>query len=502
MVSTSQPDPAEPYWLSEPADLRVVVGRDGRIESVSASCVRLLGCLPQELIDHPWQGLVEPDDVNATEEFVEHAFRQRAEMRGFGNRLRSRDGRSLFLEWTVQAVGDRLFAAGRDVTPQRRLEQLVARSEALVRTAFEEAPVGMCMLTLNGFLVDANPAFARTLGADRDEMIGLSIRELLCEEDRQKFDENLARLEAGQTTQYETERRFSRSDGQTVWTQATVRVVTLPHGERGLLAHVLDITDRKRDQRLLARDLDELTAAKQLRDALADDRLVLYWQPIVELATNRVERHEVLVRLEDGGELVMPDRFLPVAERFGLIADLDHAVLTKALALVDAGRTINLNISARSLADPRILAAVASAAKRSALDPARVCFEITETALADDIEDVMRFADDARSLGCQIAIDDFGAGYGGLVYLRRLGAISCALKIEREFVTSVGSSSADRHIVEATVALARGFDLDVVAEGVEDPATAAHLVDIGVTHAQGWLYGRPQPALPRAGNPG
>lgn len=497
MARTARPDhrhPEAPYWLSEPADLLTVLDRDGRIESVSPSCVRLLDRRPQELIGRSWRDIVAPEDVAATQDFIDRAFGQHAEMRGFANRLQGCNGREVHIEWTVQAVDAMLFAAGRDVTPQRRMEEMVLRSEDLIRTAFEEAPVGMCLATLSGFFFDVNPALARMLGRGREDMIGLHIAEALAEGDRQQFSENLERLARGGVTQYRAERRFDRPDGRTVWTEVAVRLVTMPHGERGVLAHVTDVTDRKREQRLLARDLEQLTALEQLRAALRDDRLVLYWQPIVDLTTSRVTRHEVLVRLEHDGEIVTPDRFLGVAERFGLIADVDHAVVRKAVGLAAAGWTVNVNISALSLGDPRILGGVAAAAERG-LDSRRVCFEITETALAEDMDVVVRFAREANELGCRMAIDDFGAGYGGLVYLRHLGSLSCALKIDRGFIASLTSSPEDQRIVAATVGLARGFGLDVVAEGVEDAATASYLVGAGVTHAQGWLYGRPQPAV-------
>jgi diguanylate cyclase (GGDEF)-like protein/PAS domain S-box-containing protein len=238
-----------------------------------------------------------------------------------------------------------------------------------------------------------------------------------------------------------------------------------------------------------------LTWVGRIRRAIEAERLVLHSQPIVNLATGEPVGEELLVRMaDDAGELVMPSAFLPTAERFGLIRDIDRWVVSRALELIAAGRRVSVNLSARSVSDPELMSRVEEGLRRAGADPALLVFEITETAAAADMEDVRAFAERVQRLGCGLALDDFGTGFGSFIYLKHLPVSE--LKIDMEFVRHVSHSRADRRLVESIVMIAQALGVRTVAEGVEDEATLGLLRKYGVDFAQGWHLGAPAPVEP------
>jgi EAL domain-containing protein (putative c-di-GMP-specific phosphodiesterase class I) len=150
-----------------------------------------------------------------------------------------------------------------------------------------------------------------------------------------------------------------------------------------------------------------------------------------------------------------------------------------------------MNVSAHSLSDPTFYDYVESALRRSGADPALIVFELTETALVQDQAATEDFARRVHGLGCRLALDDFGTGYGGFTYLKQLPIDF--LKIDIEFVRDLATNPASQLVVEAVVALARGFGLETVAEGVEDERTLDLLREYGVEYAQGYHVARPAP---------
>ena len=248
------------------------------------------------------------------------------------------------------------------------------------------------------------------------------------------------------------------------------------------------------------RELDRLAWVGRIRDALADNRFTLFAQPIIDLASGRTATHELLIRMiERSGEIIAPGRFLPAAEQSGLIVDIDRWVARQAVELASRGHAVHLNLSAPSLATPGLIEDFRGELARSGADPSLIVLELTETALVDAQHPVEIFAAHLEALGCKLALDDFGSGYGGFSYLKHLPVDY--LKIDTEFVGDLPRSEASRHIVKAVVGLARGFGLETVAEGVEDEETLRMAIDLGVDHAQGYAIGRPAPVAERLGHP-
>lgn len=232
----------------------------------------------------------------------------------------------------------------------------------------------------------------------------------------------------------------------------------------------------------------------RLRRALTEDLFVLHAQPIVDLATATVVQHELLIRMiGDDGALIAPYEFLPTAERYGLIPDVDRWVLHAAAALVAKGHAVQINISAGTLSDPDIGACAERELVDAGAPASRLAFEITETALIGNEALAAGFVDRVRSLGCRVALDDFGTGYAGFHYLKSF-RVDC-LKIDREFIADLLTDPTSRQVVKAVVQLAAGFGLQTVAEGVEDGATLDELRALDVGYAQGFYFGRPAPAL-------
>jgi diguanylate cyclase (GGDEF)-like protein len=238
------------------------------------------------------------------------------------------------------------------------------------------------------------------------------------------------------------------------------------------------------------------TWLERVRDALEHDRFLLLGQPILDLTTDEVVRHELLLRMiGDDGSLVPPGAFLGLAERAGVIGSIDRWVLRRAFAMVRtaqlAGRRprYSVNLSGPSVGDPEVLALI-EAELATLPDPrGAILLEVTETAAVVDIERARCFAERLQELGCALALDDFGSGYGSFAYLKQLPFD--VLKIDGQFVRGLTSSMEDQAVVTALVTIARSLNKTTVAEFVEDIETLELLRVLGVDQAQGYLIGRP-----------
>ena len=235
-----------------------------------------------------------------------------------------------------------------------------------------------------------------------------------------------------------------------------------------------------------------IVGADWMLEAIADDRLVIEAQPIVDLCTGQVVRHELLARaLETDGRVVMPGSFIPAAERFGLMPLIDRKATSYGLRLAAEGHPVSVNLSAQSTTAVGPLVAMVEDSIAKGLPPAHVMFEITETVAMADSGAGYRALRRLYELGCPLALDDFGVGYGCFSYLKHIPAE--ILKIDREFI---GHFAADRTNLAVTMALthlAREIGMETVAEGIEDHQTLKVVASMGVRYAQGFLLGPPAP---------
>lgn len=237
-----------------------------------------------------------------------------------------------------------------------------------------------------------------------------------------------------------------------------------------------------------------INVAALVRGALVNDSLRVVSQPIIDLTTGRIASEELLVRMAtpDGRQLP-PDVFLPVAEEHGLATGIDRFMIERAAAVAASGRPVYVNLSGSTISDEFIYDDVIKAVQRHGAPPERITFEITETARPADMAQVSQLGRRLAARGFNLALDDFGSGWGALSYLKTLPV--GVIKISREFIRDVDWSPRARQVVQGIVALAQALDQKTVGEGVEDGKTLATLRELGVDRAQGFFIGRPRPLI-------
>lgn len=375
-----------------------------------------------------------------------------------------------------------------DVTESRRAADLRG-------TVMQNMAEGLFVMDGEGRLVLMNAAASRTLGWTESELIGKHVHKAILNmhADGSAYPEEdcqLMKLRSGDES-VAGDDAFVAKDGRIVPVSYCASRLLDRSSEHSVVVVFHDTTEEHAERARARRALDALSWVGRLRDALDEDRLVLYAQPIIPLRGG-TPRSELLLRMiSRNGEIILPGTFLPAAEKHGLIGDIDRWVIKQAIVLAARGRTVQANISADSIADSGLLAEIEYQLHERGADPAHLVFELTETALMDDIDRGERFAHRLTALGCAVALDDFGTGFGSFTYLQRLPVKY--LKIDAEFLRDLPTNAANQHLVKAIVNLANGFEQQTIAEGVADAQTLEFLRHYGVDYAQGFHLGRPAP---------
>lgn len=364
---------------------------------------------------------------------------------------------------------------------------------------------GIFIVDPMGLLTSINPAALRLLGY-RSE------RELIGHDHHEAFHHTRADgtaypiedcplptvIETGQPIHIDEE-VFWRKDGTALPVSLSASPIEWSEGTGKVVAFG-DITAQMAEREHLRSQASQVVWFDRIREALEQGRLVLYGQPILDLTSRAVAGHELLLRmLSPTGEVIAPGEFLPTAEKYGLIAEIDHWVISEALKLAAAGSRVAVNISGASVGRLEVLAHIERELTRTGAPAENLTFELTETAIMLDPGAGRRFAERLVALGCSLSIDDFGTGYASLTYLRQLPVSE--VKIDVQFVRDMASSEKDQKVVRAVVQIARSLGKTTVAEGVEDERTLELLRDYGVDYAQGYYIGRPEPFAPAAPKP-
>jgi diguanylate cyclase (GGDEF)-like protein/PAS domain S-box-containing protein len=522
---------------------------EGRFLEVNQALCAITGYTPEQLTGTGFSSITHPEDVAADLEVMRRLVAGELQTSADEKRYLRPDGSVVWVARSVTLVRDadgrplHLLDQIQDITERRRFEHELRQladhdplTGLLNRRRFEHelerhvaevrryGPRGaLLVLDLDHFKY-VNDALGHHAG---DELI-LSVAALL--QDRLRSSDTLARLggdefavllphaDAGeaehvaqtlvqavreQATVSAVGRRrrvttsvgvapFGRGDvsGEEVLIEADLAMYEAK--EAGRDRYALVSADAERPARVRARG----SWLDRIRSALDDDGFVLYAQPIRDLHSGRIPQYELLLRMRgEGGDVIGPAAFLPLAERFGLAPEIDRWVVGQAIALLaeDPGGEIALevNLSGPSLNDTGLLRLIETEIRRLDVDPRRLTFEITETAAVANIPLARRFADRLMQLGCRFALDDFGSGFGSFYYLKHLPFDF--LKIDGEFVSGALTSRTDQLVIEAVVRIARGLGKQTIAEFVSTPELEAFMREQGVDYAQGFEVGPPVP---------
>lgn len=474
----------------------------------SQGFARLLGLAPTETLDLAgFISMVCPDDrqilVDANAECLKTGSAH------CDYRLVARDGAVVTLESRGELVrahpDSRAYLRGAilDVTEQRAAEVERLEAVSMFRQGFDTAPIGMVLTDpATGWCVRINDAMCTLLDTPRDQLIGASLDATVHPDDRPALLQARRAIHDGSTPiARQHELRYLRPDGTTRWAALTAAPVFNTTGAlQAVFSQVIDITERKAHEDQFEADVTDALWLGRIRDAIDDDRLVLYSQPIVDLLTGEAVQHELLIRMRaEDGSIIAPGEFLPIAERYGLISEIDRWVIRQAVDRAASGQATEFNLSGASIGDPAVLRELESAIEDTGADPSLLVVEVTETAIMNQLDAGRRFAEQVTALGCRLALDDFGTGFASLSYLKQLPAQ--ILKIDMEFVRDLTRSDTDVRLVRGIIGIAREFDQTTIAEGIEDHATLVRLRELGVHLGQGYLFGRPQPVSDETATP-
>jgi diguanylate cyclase (GGDEF)-like protein/PAS domain S-box-containing protein len=252
----------------------------------------------------------------------------------------------------------------------------------------------------------------------------------------------------------------------------------------------------KPDEDWQARVDSRLSGEKLIREALARGRFVLHAQPILDLRTNEIVQYEILIRmLDEQNQLIPPASFLFIAERFGLIRSIDRWVVRRAIQLIAQQRALgnyvrlSVNLSGKSVGDLELTTLIEQELTQGGVEPGQLTLEITETTAITDNERSKIFATALKQIGCRLALDDFGVGANSMNQLKQLPVDY--LKIDGSFIKDLPNNKVDQHLVRAMVEMARALKKRTVAEFVSSPEILRIVRESGVDFAQGFYLGKP-----------
>jgi EAL domain-containing protein (putative c-di-GMP-specific phosphodiesterase class I) len=246
--------------------------------------------------------------------------------------------------------------------------------------------------------------------------------------------------------------------------------------------------------------LERVTLEEELRQAIEQEEFTVYYQPQLDVVSNKVTGLEALIRWHHPNKgLVYPDTFIPLAEETGLIIEIDRWVMRAAMKQTRAWRTegidpgiLSLNLSVQQLMSDDFIGILKTEMEVLDYKSEWLELEVTEREMMQDPLQSIERLNKLSQMGIAIAIDDFGTGYSSLSYLKQLPLDK--LKIDRSFVQGVLTNNDDASITKAVIALAKSLNLNVIAEGAETSDQADFLVESGCPNIQGYFFGKPMPA--------
>jgi len=520
-------------------DLLAALDWEGRFVALNPAWERALGWPAASLLGHSLLELVHPDDRGATAELMWRGETDEAELAGFENRVRDRSGGYRWLQWNLRLVEDRWYASARDVTGRKWLDEQAVQdlltgvanrtaiteriADALARLDPAREVLGLLFIDLDHFKV-VNDGRGHEIGdgvlravatrlrgaiGDRDEIGRFGGDEFAILVGHRRDPAQVLEVAGWVLSSLHTpiavgdeEVTVGASVGVAIASEARIRAEALlreadiamyrAKARGGRRYEVFDRAARAEAQR-------RVQAERELRGAVAAGQLRVYYQPIIALGEMSVARCEALVRwMHPTRGMLLPEEFVPLAEETGLIVPIGEWVLREACHQARAWRRagwdvgITVNVSMRQVERPGFVQTVRNALRDAGIPPVSLCLEVTETSIAEHPKAIAPRLEALRSIGVQIAMDDFGSGYSSLTHLDALPLDT--IKIDRSFVGGIIDRAEDRAIVAALVSLASQTEMSVIAEGVESDALHRELVDLGCEFGQGFIYGVPKPA--------
>jgi diguanylate cyclase (GGDEF)-like protein/PAS domain S-box-containing protein len=526
-----------------------LIDMDGRWLQVNNALCRIIGHAESELKAKPLRFFTHPDDIDVdvpllrqlldgeissyqVERRLLHAWGQFVWMMITVSLVRDEEGRALYLIMQFQDISERKESAGRleyladhdfltGLYNRRHFEQELAYE--VDRAARYGSPGAVLMIDVDKFKI-INDTFGHMAGDDLLKGIAGLLKhrmrhtDVLARVGGDEFAVLLPHTNATQATAVADDfvkaldKQAAMLANESIRITASVGVASFDGISAAEVLARADVAmygakQAGRNRFLvyqpfagggIERD-SRCSEADWMRKALEEDQFLLYCQPILDLKTDEVSQYELLLRLTggEGCEPLAPNSFLYVAERFGVILAIDSWVLRKAIALVAAhqrtGRrlTLNVNLSGKSIGDPKLAAFIEDALTEGGIDPSSLVFELTETAAIANLPQARAFADRMHRCGCRLALDNFGAGLASFYYLKNFPFDY--LKIDGEFIRHLSVNPVDRLVVKAIVSIAQGMGKKTIAEFVADAPAVRLLRESGVDFAQGYQIGLPRP---------
>ena len=527
------------------------VGRDGRWLRVNRKLCEITGYHAEQLLGADIRQLTDTGDAVSRSQDLRALFCGEQDVLVAEKRCRRRDGTALWVNLSASAVRDadgrvqHFVAVLEDISDKHRLSQQLSyqarhdrvtglinryefehRLSSLLRRVQDEGACGaVCYLDLDQFkLVNdtaghlAGDELLRRLGHLLQEQIRAS--DTLARLGGDEFGILLADCPPEQAEAIAENLRLSVAEFRFQWDTGTfslgasiglVQLTQGPFASVGEILRTVDAAcyaakDQGRNRIVVYRDDDdelyrrhgEMEWVHRLSRALDQNLFRLDAQVIAPIDGAGPLHYELLLRLQDQGDTVMPGAFLPAAERYGLSPRIDRWVLDAALewlrrnpGALPPGAFLSVNLSGLSVGDPQFRDYAAARLEGQPELASRLCFEITETAAIGSLSEASLLISRLRELGCLFALDDFGSGLSSFAYLKTLPVDF--LKIDGVFIKDIDVDPFDRSIVEAINHIGRVMGKKTIAEFVESAAIHARLKDIGVDYAQGFWLGRPRP---------